>query len=70
MKKSISPLYMLIGGLALNIIARFSPDDIIFQGLGVLGTLLFLFGIVGLISQAIKKTKQKKSATQPNSNQP
>jgi hypothetical protein len=69
MKKSISPLYMLIGGLALNIIARFFPDDIIFQGLGVLGTLLFLFGIVGLISQAIKKTKQKKSATQPNSNQ-
>mgnify|MGYP001573237102 CR=1 len=59
MKKNLSWKVLLGLGLVLDLIGRFL-DGVILNAIGVLGDLLFLFGIVSLISILIRKIKANK----------
>lgn len=65
--KKLSWKILLFGGLLLDIIARFLQDNVLFQALGVLGDIMFLLGLVNLITILIKKRRAKKD-TSPNTN--
>lgn len=63
MKKSLSWKMLLILGFAMHSIAYFIQDSYpLFSAVGVLGDIMFLLGLVNLISTLIKKKRDNKSA--------
>ena len=65
MKKNISWQVLLSLGFVLNLIGRFL-DGVIFSAIGVLGSLLFLLGIVNLVAMLIRKRKANKNISKLN----
>lgn len=54
---------LLILGFAMHSIAYFIQDSYpLFSAVGVLGDIMFLLGLVNLISTLIKKKRDNKSA--------
>ncbi|MBU6431279.1 MAG: hypothetical protein KGJ58_00550 [Patescibacteria group bacterium] len=64
MKKNISWQVLLGLGLALDLIGRFL-EGTVFHAIGVLGDLLFLFGVINLITTLIIKRKVNKNISKP-----
>lgn len=58
LNQSLSWKSMLIGGLILSILGKILTSyEIMFSAVGVLGDMLFLFGIAGGIGSLFKKKK-------------